>query len=87
MKLYPAPNTTPPAGSNPFANNYTVQAPDLDRYRNALGKWDQNWSAKDRFSLSYGYWERIENRSTNGLTGSARGRADTPWGAQPYLHP
>lgn len=69
MKLYPAPNTTPPNGTNPFANNYTVTGPDVDRYRNVLGKWDQNWSAKDRFSLSYGYWERVEVRSYDGFTG------------------
>lgn len=69
MKLYPAPNTTPPNGTNPFANNYTVTGPDVDRYRNALAKWDQNWSSKDRFSLSYGYWERVEVRSYDGFTG------------------
>lgn len=69
MKLYPAPNTTPPNGTNPFANNYTVTGPDVDRYRNALAKWDENWSARDRFSLSYGYWERVEVRSYDGFTG------------------
>lgn len=69
LKLYPAPNTTPPNGSNPFANNYTVTGPDIDRYRNGLGKWDQNLSANDRLSLSYGYWERVEVRSYDGFTG------------------
>ncbi len=69
LKLYPAPNTTPPNGTNPFANNYTVTGPDVDRYRNVLGKWDQNWSSRDRFSLSYGYWERVEVRTYDGFTG------------------
>jgi len=69
MKLYPAPNTTPPNGTNQFADNYTTMGPDVDHYRNVLAKWDQNLSAKDRFSLSYGYWERIESRSYDGFTG------------------
>ncbi|HEY1578128.1 MAG TPA: TonB-dependent receptor [Terracidiphilus sp.] len=69
LKLYPAPNTQTAPGSNPFANNYTVAGTDEDRYRNVLAKWDQNLSAKDRFSLHYGYWERVEVRSYDGFTG------------------
>ena len=69
LSLYPAPNTATQNGSNPFASNYTVTGPDVDRYRNALGKWDWNLSQKDRFSLHYGYWERVEVRSYDGLTG------------------
>lgn len=69
LSLYPAPNTATSNGSNPFASNYTVPGNDVDRYRNALGKWDWNLSSRDRFSIHYGYWERIEVRSTNGLTG------------------
>jgi hypothetical protein len=68
IKMYPAPNTTPPTGSNPFADNYVVAGADEDRYRNALGKWDQNLSSKDRMSLNYGYWERVEVRSYDGFT-------------------
>ena len=69
LSLYPAPNTATAAGSTPFANNYTVAANDTDRYRNALGKWDQTLSSKDRLSLHYGYWERVEVRSYDGFTG------------------
>ena len=69
MKLYPAPNTTTSNGSNPFAANYTVTGPDVDRYRNVLGKIDERLSDRDQFSLHYGYWERVEVRSTNGFTG------------------
>src|ERR1035437_4661834 len=69
LSYYPAPNTATAAGSNPFSNHYTVAASDTDRYRNALGKWDQTLSSKDRFSLHYGYWERVEVRSTDGFTG------------------
>jgi hypothetical protein len=69
IKLYPAPNTQTATGSNPFANNYTVPASDEDRYRNVLAKVDQTLSSKDRFSLHYGYWERVESRSYDGFTG------------------
>ncbi|GGH10854.1 TonB-dependent receptor [Silvibacterium dinghuense] len=69
IQLYPAPNTKTAVGTNPFANNYIIPAPDLDRYRNALAKWDENFSSQDRFSLHYGYWERVENRSYDGFTG------------------
>jgi hypothetical protein len=69
MKLYPAPNTSTANGSNPFASNYTVTGPDIDRYRNVLGKLDHKLSSRDNFSLHYGYWERVEVRSTNGFTG------------------
>jgi hypothetical protein len=69
ISLYPAPNTPTTNGSNPFASNYTVTGPDVDRYRNALGKWDYNLSSKDRVSLHYGYWERVEVRSFDGFTG------------------
>jgi hypothetical protein len=69
INLYPAANTATSSGSNPFASNYTVTGPDIDRYRNVLGKWDYNLSSKDRFSLHYGYWERVEVRSYDGFTG------------------
>ncbi|WP_263385901.1 TonB-dependent receptor [Granulicella arctica] len=71
LSYYPAPNTQTAAGSNPFANNYTVAAADTDRYRNVLGKWDENISSKDRFSFHYGYWERVERRSYVGFSNAA----------------
>ncbi len=74
LKLFPAPNTTPAAGSNPFASNYVKTGKDEIHYRNLLAKWDQEWSANDRFSLSYGYWNRVEVRDGNGLSsGAAQG--------------
>ncbi len=71
LSFYPKPNTRTAPGSDPFADNYTVAAADTDRYRNALAKWDQVLSPKDRFSLHYGYWERVEIRSTNGFNNAA----------------
>lgn len=69
MSYYPAPNITPANGTNPFANNYGTPNPTTDRYRNVIGKWDDNFTQKDRFSLRYGYWERVEIRNTNGMPG------------------
>lgn len=69
ISYYPAPNTVTPAGGNPFANNFTAAGNDVDRYRNVMGKWDQVLSSKDHFSIHYGYWERVENRSYDGFTG------------------
>ncbi len=71
IDLYPAPNTATATGSNPFANNYTTTGPDVDEYRNVLGKWDQKISDRNRASVSYGYWERYENRSENGFNNEA----------------
>jgi hypothetical protein len=71
LSYYPKPNTVPAPGTNPFANNYTAAASDADRYRNALAKWDQNLSSKDRLSFHYGYWERVEDRSFVGYNTAA----------------
>ena len=71
LSYYPKPNATPLPGTNPWLNNYFAPNPTLNRYRNVLAKWDQNVSAKDRFSLRYGYWERYETDSLNGIPGAA----------------
>ncbi len=71
LSLYPKPNVTPPAGQNPFANNYEVAVPTTDNYRNVLAKWDEVFGPNDRFNLRFGYWERQEIRSNNGFTGAA----------------
>jgi hypothetical protein len=69
MSYYPKPNVVPAQGTNPFANNYFVQAPAVDTYRNALAKWDEVFSPRDRFSLRYGYWERYQMQNENGMPG------------------
>lgn len=79
LSYYPKPNLTPASGTNPFANNYTVPNPTTDTYRNVLGKLDENLSSRDRFSLRYGYWERWEVRSDNGMPGEAKSGAE-PFG-------
>ena len=79
LSYYPAPNVTPPSGSNPFANNYVTKNPTTDTYRNVLGKIDHNFGTQDRLSLRYGYWERWEVRSDNGMPGMAKSGAE-PFG-------
>ena len=69
LNLYPAPNVTPPQGADQFTNNYFMEGADAIRYRNVLAKLDRNWSDKDRSTLTYGYWDRVELRNGNGLTG------------------
>lgn len=69
MAYYPKPNTTPAAATNPFGNNYVTPTPQLERYRNALAKLDHNLTASDRFSIHYGYWERVETGNTNAMPG------------------
>jgi hypothetical protein len=69
ISMFPAPNTTVAPGSTSYGNNYTIPAPEIERYRNVLGKWDYNLSSRDRFSLAYGYWERVEEVNENGLSG------------------
>ncbi len=71
LSYYPKPNVTPPAGVDPWMDNYFTQNPTVDRYRNVLAKWTQNFSPRDNFWLRYGYWERYETDSLNGIPGPA----------------
>jgi hypothetical protein len=70
LSYYPKPNTTPTAGLNSWNNNYETPVPLVDTYRNFLAKIDQNISDKDRVALRYGFWERFETQSQNGLYGA-----------------
>jgi len=79
LSYYPEPNLKTASGTNPFANNYTTPNPTTDTYRNVLAKLDQNISSSDRFTLRYGYWERWETRSDNGMPGEAKSGAE-PFG-------
>jgi hypothetical protein len=79
LSYYPKPNLKPAPGTNPFSYNYFTPNPTLDTYRNVLGKLDHNFGDRDRLSLRYGYWERWEERSDNGMPGAARSGAE-PFG-------
>lgn len=79
LSYYPKPNATPPQGTNPYANNYVTPNPTTDTYRNLLGKLDHNFGEKDRFTLRYGYWERWEVTSANGMPGLAKNGSE-PFG-------
>jgi len=69
LSYMPKPNVAPRAGQNPFYDNYVVSEPIKVTYRNALAKMDYNLTAKDRFTLRFGYWERRGTWNTNGLSG------------------
>ena len=69
LSYYPAPNAVGPNGT-PWQNNYYAQKPSVDTYRNALVKLDWNISPEDRFSIRYGYWERYETVTNNGIPGA-----------------
>jgi hypothetical protein len=78
LSYYPKPNLTPASGTNHFANNYTIPNPSDNNYRNVLGKLDMNLSTEDRFTLRFGYWERWQQSSGNGMPGAAK------QGAEPF---
>jgi hypothetical protein len=63
------PNTTAPAGTDPWRNNF-VFAPNLafDTFRNIATKVDQNVSDKTKMFVRYGHNKRTEQRFTNGIT-------------------
>src|SRR5881397_1526124 len=74
VQYFLQPNATPPAGSDPWRNNY-VFAPNLayDTFRNIATKVDQNISERTKLFVRYAYNKRTEQRSTNGiLTGPAQ---------------
>jgi hypothetical protein len=69
LSYLPAPNFAPRAGQNPFYDNYVIPEPITTIYRNALAKADYNLTARDRFTLRFGYWERRGTWNQNGLSG------------------
>ena len=71
LSYYPAPNTATAANTNFYSNNYTSPSPIVDLYKNVLGKFDQNISPKDRFTVRYSWFERYETYPTNGIPGPA----------------
>jgi hypothetical protein len=69
VQYFLAPNATPPAGSDPWRNNF-VFAPNLayDTFRNLATKVDQNVSDRTKLFVRYAYNKRTEERYTNGIT-------------------
>jgi hypothetical protein len=77
LSFYPAPNQAGNAGT-PWQQNFYAATPTVDKYRNVLGKLDQNISAKDKFSIRYGYWERYETDSGNGIASGPAFHGEDP---------
>lgn len=71
LSYYPAPNTSTAGGTNFYSNNFTNPSPIVDLYKNVLGKFDHDFSPKDRFTLRYTWFERYETYPTNGIPGPA----------------
>ena len=67
MKYWPKPNVNITGGQDHWANNYVLSTAGVDTYDNALVKWDENLSAKDSFTLRYGYWMWNNTYNGNGL--------------------
>ena len=69
LQYFLRPNTTAPAGTDPWRNNF-VFAPNLafDTFHNYATKVDQNLSDKTRMFVRYAYNKRTEERYTNGIT-------------------
>jgi hypothetical protein len=71
LSYFPVPNLAGNAGT-PWQQNFYAPEPTIDYYRNALIKLDRNFSERDHASLRYGYWDRYETDSSNGIpTGPA----------------
>jgi hypothetical protein len=68
LSHFPRPNTTPPAGTDPWRSNY-VFAPNLakDDFYNIATKVDQNLSDKTRMFFRYAQNKRTEIRYSNGI--------------------
>ncbi len=69
LSYMPAPNMPAQAGRNSYYDNYAIPEPIVSNYRNVLGKVDYNLTARDRFTLRFGYWERRGAQNGNGLSG------------------
>jgi Carboxypeptidase regulatory-like domain len=69
LQYFLQPNSTAPAGSDPWRNNF-VFAPNLafDDFYNYATKVDQVLSNKTRMFFRYAYNKRTETRWTNGIT-------------------
>ena len=69
LQYFLQPNTAPPAGTDPWRNNF-VFAPNLafDDFHNYATKVDQVLSDKTRMFVRYAYNKRTETRYTNGIT-------------------
>ena len=94
LSYFPAPNVTAPAGSNPYNNNYFAPWTSNTRVRNIMGKFDENLTNNDRFSLR-GTLSTNSNSFANlfggsffpGPAGTGEGGNSRGWSFQPdWVH-
>lgn len=94
VSYFPAPNVAPPAGSNPYNNNYFAPWTSDTIVRNVLAKFDENFSNADRFSIR-GSWYVNRNSFANlfggtffpGPAGNGEGGYSKGWSVNPsWVH-
>jgi len=94
LSYFPAPNVTPPAGTNPYNSNYFTPWTSKTIVRNVLAKFDTNFSNADRFSFR-GSWYVNRNSFANlfggtffpGPAGNGEGGYSKGWSVNPdWVH-
>ena len=94
LSYFPAPNVTPPAGSNPYNNNYFAPWTSDSRVRNIMGKFDENFTNADRFSFRgtltinrNGFANLFGGTFFPGPAGTGEGGSSRGWSMQPvWIH-
>jgi hypothetical protein len=94
LSYFPAPNVTPPAGTNPYNNNYFAPWTSNATVRNIMGKFDDNITNVDRFSFRgtlslqrNGFANLFGGTFFPGPAGTGEGGNSRGWSVQPdWVH-
>jgi hypothetical protein len=94
LSYFPAPNVTPPAGTNPYNNNYFAPWTSDATVRNIMGKFDHNITAADRVSFRgtlslqrNGFANLFGGTFFPGPAGTGEGGDNRGWSIQPdWVH-
>lgn len=70
LAFFPQPNTSAPAGTDRFRNNFFAPIVAADDFKNYLFRFDQNFSENDKMFFRYAHNKRIETRTFNGIIGN-----------------
>lgn len=94
LSYFPAPNVAAPPGTNPYNSNYYAPWTSNTEVRNIMGKFDENFTSTDRFSLR-GTLTTNSNSFANlfggsyfpGPAGTGEGGSSRGWSIQPvWVH-
>jgi Carboxypeptidase regulatory-like domain len=94
LSYFPAPNVTPPAGTNPYNNNYFAPWTSDSTVRNIMGKFDENFTNADRFTFRgtltlnrNGFANLFGGTFFPGPAGTGEGGNSRGWSVQPaWVH-